>query len=75
MFTGEKEIISRRQDLPEVYHRDGLIYITKTSVLLEQNSLYGSKLGYIKSPSDYTINIDTLEDWKKAESFLNSNKA
>ena len=75
LFTGEKEIISRRQDLPEVYHRDGLIYITKTSVLLEQNSLYGSKLAYIKSPSDYTINIDTLEDWNKAESFLNLNKA
>lgn len=72
LFTGEKEIISRRQDLPKVYHRDGLIYITKTSVLLEQNSLYGSKLTYIKSPSDYTINIDTPEDWKKAEDFLNS---
>jgi CMP-N-acetylneuraminic acid synthetase len=75
LFTGEKEIISRRQDLPEVYHRDGLIYITKTNVLLEQNSLYGSKLACIKSPSDYTINIDTIEDWNKAESFLNSNKA
>lgn len=75
LFTGEKEIISRRQDLPEVYHRDGLIYITKTDVLLKQNSLYGSKLAYIKSPSDYTINIDTLEDWNKAKSFLNSNKA
>jgi CMP-N-acetylneuraminic acid synthetase len=75
LFTGEKEIISRRQDLPEVYHRDGLIYITKTSVLLKQNSLYGSKLACIKSPSDYTINIDTIEDWNKAESFLNSNKA
>ncbi|WP_166963641.1 acylneuraminate cytidylyltransferase family protein [Yeosuana marina] len=75
LSTGEKEIIARRQDLPEVYHRDGLIYITKASVLLEQNSLYGSKLAYIKSPSDYTINIDTLEDWNKAEAFLNSNKA
>ncbi|WP_142785581.1 acylneuraminate cytidylyltransferase family protein [Changchengzhania lutea] len=73
LFTGEKEIVSRRQDLPEVYHRDGLIYITKTNVLLEQNSLYGSKLAYIKSPSNYTINIDTLEDWKKAEAFLNLN--
>lgn len=75
LFTGEKDIIFRRQDLPEVYHRDGLIYITKTNVLLEQNSLYGSKLAYIKSPSDFTINIDTLEDWNKAEAFLNLNNA
>ncbi|TNJ45756.1 acylneuraminate cytidylyltransferase family protein [Tamlana fucoidanivorans] len=72
LFTGEKTIISRRQDLPDIYHRDGLIYITKTHVLLEQNSLYGEKLTYIKSPSDYTINIDTEEDWKKAEAYLNS---
>jgi len=72
LVTGEESIISRRQDLPDVYHRDGLIYITKTNVLLEQNSLYGSKLAHIKSPSDYTINIDTPDDWKQAEAFLNS---
>ncbi|MEC3907346.1 acylneuraminate cytidylyltransferase family protein [Tamlana sp. 2201CG12-4] len=72
LVTGEEHIIPRRQDLPEIYHRDGLIYITKTNVLLEQNSLYGSKLTYIKSPSDYTINIDTIEDWKQAELFLKS---
>ncbi len=72
LVTGEKNIISRRQDLPDMYHRDGLIYITKTSVLLEQNSLYGNKLAYIKSPYVSTINIDTVEDWKKAEAFLNS---
>lgn len=73
LFTGEEKIISRRQDLPKIYHRDGLIYITKASVLLEQNSLYGSKLAYIKSPLDYTINIDTMEDWKQAETFLELN--
>lgn len=72
LVTGDENIITRRQDLPRVYHRDGLIYITKTSVLLEQNSLYGSKLAYIKSPLDYTINIDTMDDWKQAEAFLNS---
>ena len=72
LVTGEESIISRRQDLPKVYHRDGLIYITKTNVLLEQNSLYGSKLAYIKSPFNHTINIDTMDDWKQAEAFLNS---
>ncbi|MCF6294168.1 MAG: acylneuraminate cytidylyltransferase family protein [Flavobacteriaceae bacterium] len=74
LFTGEKQIISRRQDLPKVYHRDGAIYITKTSVLLEQNSLYGSKLSYMESPSYFNVNIDTLEDWKKAENYLMSKK-
>lgn len=72
LVTGDTTIISRRQDLPKVYHRDGLIYITKTNVLLEQDSLYGTKLAYIKSPLDYTINIDTIDDWHEAEQFLNS---
>ena len=73
LFTGESQIIARRQDLPKIYHRDGLIYITKTHVLLKQKSLYGSKLAYIKSPGTYTINIDTMIDWEQAEAFLNSN--
>jgi CMP-N,N'-diacetyllegionaminic acid synthase len=72
LFTGEKQIISRRQDLPKAYHRDGVIYITKTSVLLEQNSLYGSRLSYVESPSGFNINIDTMKDWKKAEDYLNA---
>lgn len=67
LATGEKEIIKRRQDLPKAYHRDGAIYITKTSVLLEQNSLYGNKIGFINTTGSPYVNIDTPEDWEKAE--------
>lgn len=67
LATGEKEIIKRRQDLPKSYHRDGAIYITKTSVLLEQNSLYGNKIGFINTTGSPYVNIDTPEDWEKAE--------
>lgn len=74
LTTGERQIISRRQDLPKVYHRDGLIYITKTKVLLEENSLYGSSLSYMKSPIECGVNIDTMFDWKRAEEFLKSKK-
>ncbi|MDG1729354.1 MAG: acylneuraminate cytidylyltransferase family protein [Algibacter sp.] len=66
LSTGEKSIISRRQDLPVSYHRDGIIYLTKTDVLLNQNSLYGNTLAYIESPPDFNVNIDTMEDWEKA---------
>ncbi len=68
--TGENEIISRRQDLPKTYHRDGSIYITKTKVILEKNSLYGGSISYIESSKDSYVNIDTLKDWKKAEIML-----
>lgn len=65
--TGEKSIIPRRQELPKSYFRDGSIYITKTEVLKEQNSLFGNSLGFIVSDSENYVNIDTLEDWNKAE--------
>jgi CMP-N-acetylneuraminic acid synthetase len=65
--TGENEIITRRQSLPKAYHRDGSIYITKTSVISDQNSLYGKSISYIESPKEWYVNIDTLDDWKKAE--------
>ena len=68
--TGEENIISRRQDLPKAYHRDGAIYLTKTEVILEQNSLYGKKIGFIDTTGDPYVNIDTPEDWEKAKRLL-----
>ena len=68
--TGETEISSRRQDLPKAYHRDGSIYITKSSILKEQNSLFGKKIAHIVSPKEFYVNIDTMDDWKKAEELV-----
>jgi CMP-N-acetylneuraminic acid synthetase len=65
--TGEKQIISRRQQLPQALHRDGAIYLVKTDVVMKENSLYGEKMGYIRSDPEYYVNIDTLKDWEKAE--------
>jgi len=64
--TGESEIIKRRQDLPKAFFRDGSIYLTKTEVI-KNGSLYGSKLSHIESSSQYYVNIDDENDWKKAE--------
>jgi CMP-N-acetylneuraminic acid synthetase len=71
--TGEDNIISRRQELPIAYHRDGSIYITKTNVIESQNSLYGKSTSYIKSPKEFYVNIDTQEDWQKAELIFKNN--
>ncbi|RVT75893.1 acylneuraminate cytidylyltransferase family protein [Flavobacterium sufflavum] len=68
--TGETEIISRRQELPTTYHRDGSIYITKTKVLLKEHSLYGKSTAFIESEPDFYVNIDTLQDWEKAEEMI-----
>jgi CMP-N,N'-diacetyllegionaminic acid synthase len=68
--TGETEIISRRQELPIAYHRDGSIYITKTNIILKENSLYGKNIAFIESDPEFYVNIDTMQDWKKAEEMI-----
>lgn len=68
--TGETEIISRRQELPTAYHRDGSVYLTKSKVLLEEGSLYGKSTAFIESDPEFYINIDTLSDWEKAEEII-----
>jgi len=68
--TGENEIISRRQELPKAYHRDGAIYIIRTSVILQNNSLYGKNIGFIDTTGSLFVNIDEPADWKSAEELL-----
>ena len=68
--TGEKIIIPRRQELPKAYHRDGMIYITKTSVIEKENSLLGNSIAYVISSKENYVNIDTPKDWEKAEEIL-----
>ncbi len=70
--TGDDKIISRRQDLPKTFHRDGSVYLTKSSVILEQKSLYGGSIAYIESNLQNYVNIDTQTDWDKAEFIVNN---
>lgn len=71
--TGEEKIISRRQDLPDAFHRDGSIYITKIQTL-KNGSFFGNKIAYIESNAKFYVNIDTITDWENAEKILNLNK-
>lgn len=67
--TGEETIISRRQELPHAFHRDGAIYISKTDVI-KRGSFYGKSIAYIESNPEFYVNIDTMDDWQKAEQLL-----
>jgi len=73
LATKDDQIISRRQELPPAYIRDGSIYLTKTEVLLEQDSFFGTNIGYVVSDSETFINIDTAADWTRAEEIARSN--
>lgn len=70
LATGENEIISRRQELPPAYYRDGSIYITRSEVILDKKSLYGQHTGFIDCSKSLHVNLDTPEDWLRAEEIL-----
>jgi CMP-N-acetylneuraminic acid synthetase len=62
--------ITRRQDLPVTYRRDGTIFLTRVSILTGQESFYGKRcVPYQLEPGE-ALNIDTPEDWRKAEEIL-----
>lgn len=60
-------MISRRQDLPPAFIRNGAIYITRWDTLVSGQTLYGSKLISFEMPIKESLNIDTLQDWQRAE--------
>ncbi len=71
LSTGEAVPIPRRQELPDAFHREGSVYVARTYNVLERNTLYGSRVvGYEIDPAR-SVNIDTLEDWRRAETLLN----
>jgi CMP-N,N'-diacetyllegionaminic acid synthase len=70
LATGEAQIIPRRQDLPRAYYRDGAIYITSREVLINQRSFYGQRLTYCQLDQSPGVNLDTMEDWYRAEKLM-----
>lgn len=70
LFTGEDSPVPRRQDLPPAFHREGSVYVTRRDVLMDQNSLYGARVGGYLMDVGLYVNIDSLEDWRKAEQML-----
>ncbi len=65
-FIKEKEANSR-QKLKQVYIRSGLIYLTKTRIILEKNSLQGNKSFGLITPLSRSLNIDNINDFRLAE--------
>ncbi len=69
--TPVRNMIHRRQDLPQYYGFDGLIYACKAElVMTEPPTLWGEKVvGYVVD-SKYSVDLDRPEDWAVAEAKL-----
>jgi CMP-N-acetylneuraminic acid synthetase len=70
LSTGEAAPITRRQELPPAYHREGSVYVTRRDVLMKENSFYGRRLvGHCIEPK-LSVNIDRPSDWVRAEELV-----
>ncbi len=56
-----------RQELPKMYIRSGLIYLTRVKTIMKHNSLKGKKSFGIITPPSRAFNIDDISDFKIAE--------
>jgi CMP-N-acetylneuraminic acid synthetase len=67
---GGPERYPRRQALPPAYTRNGAVYIARTRLILQENSLYGpAPAAYVMPPED-SVNVDAPEDLARAEETL-----
>jgi CMP-N,N'-diacetyllegionaminic acid synthase len=74
LSTGEDAPIPQRQLLPPAFHREGSVYVTRRDVLMERNSLYGSKVAGFLIEASRSVNLDTAEDWARAEAILGAKR-
>jgi D-3-phosphoglycerate dehydrogenase len=61
-----KEML-RRQDLPQVYIRNGAIYAVKRDVVMVENSMFGRVSRPYIMPEERSVNIDSRLDFLLAE--------
>jgi pseudaminic acid cytidylyltransferase len=71
MFWPENELV-RSQDLPEAWHDAGQFYWGKRDAFLASNGLFTAKSLGVRVPRTRVQDIDTLEDWARAQSMFNS---
>jgi CMP-N,N'-diacetyllegionaminic acid synthase len=70
LCMGDAAPITRRQDLPRAFHREGSVYVTRSSVIMKDNSLYGKRTVGYEVDARWSINIDSPGDWERAEALL-----
>lgn len=69
-FLPEGRNITRRQDVPPAYRREGTIFLTTTRTLRDARSFYGDRCVPMRIAPEESLNIDTPEEWAAAEARL-----
>lgn len=58
---------TRRQDLPQAYKREGIVYLARTDIILGQRTIYGRRCVPMVIDSADALNLDEPADWAAAE--------
>lgn len=69
-FVPESKKGARRQDLKTYYRRSSAVYATKRDIIMKKDSLYGKKIAGHVVPKNRSVDIDTIEDFERAELML-----
>lgn len=69
-FLSSEFELTRTQDLEKIYYDAGQFYWGKASAWLEQKKMHTDGLGY-PVPNWRVVDIDTEDDWRRAELVLN----
>lgn len=64
----------RRQELQDVYVRNGALYISSVPFIKRENLIFGGKLGMYVMPKERSVNIDTVYDLELADWMINKNE-
>ena len=70
-FNKEGKNIIARQQLNDIYHRNGLVYVITRDCLVKQKAVIGSNCGYVII-DEPVANIDSLEDLEMAQNLISS---
>lgn len=59
-----------RQQLPNAYHTDGSVFLTRTQSVIEHQTLKGGRMLGAVSPAHEAVDLDTEEQWQALEQHL-----
>lgn len=59
--------IARRQEAPKVWQQNGSIYVINPKSLIEKGMGGFTKIKKYAMPESYSVDLDTMLDWKMAE--------
>jgi N-acylneuraminate cytidylyltransferase len=65
--AGDEAFNMPRQSLPATYWQTGHIDAIRTKTILEKKSMSGETILPLLLDTKYTVDIDTLDDWRRAE--------